>query len=274
MVHSLMKGLVYSALLLVSGLLSPQLFAETLPSGIWEGIRNTHLPDYFLLRISEDNQHDLYVSHLSSQLKKGRIYHFTDNDVTCENDLCHVILTENRTQNQNVELQIAIASDHLQTNYIVRDNQQRPIFPASVRLEKQSSGIPLGAYFNRNPIKAEVPQDKNTLYGLWMGTNFDDGSKAIYRINIKETGDSTIEYLTLGSRGDLAINVIFSAEDIAYDKNLPKALLRLDGKESACTKLVYEFHQNDSMMDIYKTCYIQRKIELTTTSYIRLFRAH
>ncbi len=266
-----MKGFIHKTLI-ASALFISQVSASALPTGLWEGVESKLALDYYMLSITEGNEHYLYVSAMSSQLKRGSIYRFSDNDVTCEKELCHLLLTENKSQNQNVELQLVISTDHLQTNFIVRDSDQRPIFPGSIRLKKQRSGIPLGDYFNKNPLPSPGNSSEKALYGVWMGSNIDDDSAAIYRMNISETGESSIEYLKLGARGDLPLKVSFDAANITYDKSLPKATLRLDGKEGACTKLEYEFHQNGSLLNAYKTCYMQRQNEVTTTSYLRLTR--
>lgn len=119
------------------------------------------------------------------------------------------LLTETNTQSRNIELQLVIAPDHLETNVIIRDSEHLPISPGRGRLVKQESKIPIGFYFASHSLSANKPKDNDSIYGVRVGTNFDDSSQAVCRFNIQETGNSSIEYLTLGYRDNSPVKVSF-----------------------------------------------------------------
>lgn len=256
---------VFLSLLLLLFVGFTQAKSHSLTLGLWEGITNSPVAKYVFLQIGAKGKHVIYYGNLSSQLQKGNRRFFTDSEIQCVKESCKIELLDKDGKPVKHSLNVVISNERILVVDLVRDKQGQLIFSQQYELRKQKQ-IPLASYFMKNK---EIPEssDKDTIDGIWMGTNFDDASRSIYRLKLSNSSTSYIEKLSLGISGKNSLYSEINFQDIVFNRK--RASIEMVNSKTCKIMSLELFLLSNNQLDVYQTCYL--KYDIVTTSLLKFY---
>jgi len=143
----------------------------SLESGLWEGIESSTL-HYRLLQIGNDGKHKFHSVAISSALRKGKTYPFTNDDVNCTSTECFIQFPS--TNDNAIRL---VITPYLDSSYkvleIPTDSNEQPLAQTTYQLDSAKNGSAVSHFLNtyKNPIIKSLVKlnSDNEITGLWVG---------------------------------------------------------------------------------------------------------
>ncbi|MDP5029946.1 MAG: hypothetical protein NWQ54_07555 [Paraglaciecola sp.] len=190
----------------------------SLKAGLWEGIESSTL-HYRLLEIGNDGRHKFHSLAISSALKKGSTYSFTNDDVKCTNTECVIQFP---TTNDNSKR--LIITPYLDSSYKVLEisinNTMQPLAQTTYQLDSAETGSAVGSFLNtyKDPIKKSLIKlnSDTEIFGLWVGKLVMDDKPQLLSFAVYPDRQSNF---TLHLNGKSYVNsTTFMATDISVEE--------------------------------------------------------
>jgi len=163
-----------------------------LPLGLWEGISDAGM-EYKLFEISKEGRHRFFSLKIATGFKKGKVQHFTDNDIFCTNTECIVTIPNNQNTGQFTRF---VLSPYFETGFnvieTIAEENKTPLLTYTYRLDKQDSQSTPRQFLQDYQHRMTKQQSASSvgIAGIWLGVLRIEGKPELLALEVNETGKS------------------------------------------------------------------------------------